>query len=34
MNEQKVFKILDFLFLSTLNNVDQLQWSWSSIWMA
>jgi len=24
MNKQKVFKTLEFLFLSTLNNIDQL----------
>jgi len=27
--EQKVFKTLDFLFLATLNNIDQLQRSGS-----
>jgi len=32
MNEKKVFKILDFLILVTLNNVDQLQRSGSYIW--
>jgi len=34
LDEQvKVFKTLVFLFLITLNNVDQLQRSGSCIWM-
>ena len=31
---QKVFKTLDFLFLISLNNIDQLQRSESCIWMS
>ena len=34
MDRQKVFKTLDFWFIDTRNNMDQLQWSGSCIRMS